>query len=249
MKVLFDIPSDGAILTPSSEDENLPATNIQTPHTSDADVWRTTGNDEFVDIDMGRIITVDSIGLIGNLTEQADITIAASSVPGTDLGINPEFEQQIDASIHPTIFATFPPIAGRFYRVSFRDLSIPMIAIGRLALGAYLKTPGIRPNPKISYHDTSIEQLTIGGQVSGAQGYEYRTFQCSLPNIKQQDKDRLVEWKRTVQRHIPFFIQIWSRDDRQLDYPVYAKIDQNGFTFSYTKAGIYTLGIRLREVF
>lgn len=246
MKVLYSPASDGATLTASTANTNFPVNNVISVYTSE--YWRSTAaTSQYIGLDFGTATPVSAIGIISNLTSSATITIYGSATGA--FGGEEVLVHTVTAVSVPTIFETFTSVSYRYYRVNMSDATLSYIQVGRLALGAYWDAPDIRPNPKLGYDESTITDLSIGGQSYGVAGYQFREYDVSFPKVTQAEKENFRAFFAAVKNYIPFFVNIWDCAAYTLDTPVYAKIDQRGFIFSWNSANIYSTGLKLREVF
>ena len=250
MRILWDNLLDDYTPTASTEAAGYPATNAQQQHLSQ--VWRTTGlaAETFaIDAGAGNTITCDCAFVAGhNLTSGVNIHVQACN-DGTYAA--PTVDEHITYRAG-TMCVFFASIAARYWRFIATDAGNTdgYIAIGRLALGAFLQMPPVEPGVALPLYSSSLVQQSVSGQSYGDKGKVFQRPAFTFPIITSAEKALIDVMFRAVDQVYPVFLVIWE-DSLTAQGPIYCRINQDTLDWKKApEAGLsYSVDIEFMEEF
>lgn len=198
-----------AAISASSEETDLPATNVAHPFRTYK--WRATGDsNETITIDLGSEYSVLAVALIGhNFSSGAAIKYQSSN----DSDFDPLIADEALTWRNGIIFKFLTSNSARYHRVNIQDASNPdgYVELGRLFLGDYFE-------PVKNFHmrfsdggdDLSTVSPSEGGQIFGDEKSERRklglnwTAPVSMNNDDKQDFQAFVQSVKTTRPFVLF---------------------------------------------
>lgn len=180
----------GVLITATSANLLLPASNVVNPHI--ARKWRgtTTGSDSII-IDMGAPITFDTMAVFGLVADQ--VIAKASLVDAT--GAAGEIYSDtvaVDQAYLDTIHLTTPRSA-RYFRFELTK-SASFVEAGRVFIGSRTQFAYnfVKGWSRV-WIDTSLRSRTRGGQTQVWPDNVYRSYDVSFDFLTKADRDGFVE--------------------------------------------------------
>lgn len=203
------IDLDGISIAASSEEEDLPVSNIAHPFRTY--VWRSTDDtSETITIDLLSAYSVLCAAIIAhNLTSGATITYESSN----DSGFSTLIADETLTWRSGVIFVFLTSNTARYHRFTFADASNPdgYIEIGRAFLGNYLEPEGRNFHEKYTDggEDLSLISSAEGGQVFGDEKSEKRKFGFNWTSpitLNNNDKGAFQDFFQTVKTTVSFLL-------------------------------------------
>jgi len=187
-----------AMISASSEEEDLPVANIAHPFRSYK--WRTTGDsDETATIDLAAEYNPLAVAIIDhNLTSGAVITYESSN----DADFDPLISQETLTWRAGIIFLFLATNSARYHRINFQDSSNPdgYIEIGRVFLGDYFEpTKNFHMNYSDGGDDLSVVSAAEGGQLFGDERDERRKLGLNWTAPVWMNNDDKLDFQAFVQ--------------------------------------------------
>lgn len=215
------IDATGVTFTESSEQTDLPSSNVATDLPSQ--VWRTGTSTalETLVIDLGSASTVTSC-IIHNHTLTAGDSLIKIQGNATDSWGSPSVDETLTYAA-TTLYKVFTGGAYRYWRFTFTKASAGVTRdIGRIFLGAYV-APSKEPNRngyKRKTVDRSLEQRTLGGQTYTWRRDSYRAPSLDFSSLDATQAAQLDALEAAVGTHKPWFFYLSGIHDT----PIYCKL-------------------------
>lgn len=230
MRLHWDNLIDTATLSTDNGDPNYPLSSIQAIHLTEAFRFADMAGG-YIDIDLGSAKAVSSIGIIGNLSASATITLKGNS---SESWAAPPLDETITAAdrnlIHYFTEATY-----RYWRLEIADSGNPdgYIEVSRVFLGTYAQLPGIRPEMSLAREDLSSREFSPTGQPFSVVRPKRISFNVDFPSIEEKDRESLLSAFNKNGIHYPMFIAVWE-ESFDVQEPVYGLFNEN---IEFNKAG------------
>lgn len=213
---------DSATLTSDNADPNYPLSAIQGIHLTEAFRFADlTGG--YIDIDLGSAKAVSSVGIIGNLTASATITIKGNS---TESWAAPPVDETVTA-YDRNLIEYFTEAEYRYWRLEIADSGNPdgYIEIGRIFLGTFAQLPGIKPEMSLEREDLSSREFSPTGQAFTVVRPQRISFSVNFPSIEEDDRKNMLDAFKQNGIHTPMFVAVWE-ESFDVQEPVYVLFDK-----------------------
>lgn len=192
---------DGATITSSSEETNLPDDNVVDAFVSK--VWRATGDSsEWIKFDLGSAVNIKMVGLFNhNLSSGATVKLQANA---TDVWTSPSYDVTLTWNAYKIV--KFLDETYRWWRITFADGSNPdnYIEVGRIVGGDYLEpTYNIVDGFTKGLVDPSYIKPVEGLETYASARSKYWTYTLSwlwLTRAVQDDLQDMFETIGTTER-------------------------------------------------
>jgi len=223
VRFMYDNLIDSATLTESSQQDTLPAENIQN-HLK-TKVWRTgaTVASEYVVIDMGSAQSVTCVVIHAHNLTASDTGIALEGNTADSWGA-PAFTQSLTRVDGP-ISAYFAAQSYRYWRITFtKSSSAETRDIGRVFLGTYYEAvQNITPTGlNIRKTDTTKTDESIGGQSYADIRPIRRDISLSFSNYLHAQYTQFEVIADAVGIHTPLFVSL-DHDSEPVTWLYYVK--------------------------
>lgn len=214
---------DTATLTTNNGNPNYPLSSIQQIHLTEAFRFGTIDGG-YIDIDLGSAKAVSSIGIIGNLTASATITIKGNT---TESWASPAISESVIA-YDRNLIEYFTEASYRYWRLEIADSSNPdgYIEIGRVFIGTYAQLPGIRPEMSLAREDLSTREFSPTGQPFSVVRPQRISFNVDFPSITESERQDILDAFKANGIHTPMVIAVWE-ESFDVQEPVYGLFNEN----------------------
>jgi hypothetical protein len=213
----------GASLTATNGDPNYPVSALLDIHLTN--VFRfvdlTGGN---IDIDLGSAQAVSSVGIIGNLTASATITLKGnSSVSWTSPPVN---ETMVAADRN--LMHYFTETSYRYWRIEITDSGNPegYIEVANIFLGNYLQMPPVAPDSSHEDESMSSRQFSPNGQPFSVVRPQRQRFSFTYPAVSESERQALRGAFAEVGIHTPVWLVVWE-NSFDVQEPAYVLFEEN----------------------
>jgi len=204
-----------ATLTPTTENTEFPATNVQNFQPSKQ--WNTLGTitAETLVIDLGSAMTVDTFIVAGHNFDGTETSVKIQG-NATDSWGAPTVDETMTVVVGEPFKATFASNNLRFWRFIFTKAAAANIKkVGRLWLGEEIDT-GALGDPDYkgvtdTTNDRSVVSKSIGGQTYIEIKNQFKSFTLNMSLVPEATMATYVTEFDTLGTSIPYFIIISSQ--------------------------------------
>ncbi|KUL94330.1 hypothetical protein DK26_15065 [Bosea sp. WAO] len=190
--------ADASAISASSFAQLTPPTMLQNPHV--ARKWRgTAGAAEHVTVDLGAVVTIDCVALMGvNLSEAGISRIRASSADSSALDGAAHDSGAASGRIdprYPQLIHLLPaPVSARYLRIDLEEPAAAFVEAGRLFVGL---TEQLRINFAYGWDRAWVDPSRVtksrGGQSYIDRADPYRLLNLTFGHLDEAQRYGLVE--------------------------------------------------------
>lgn len=190
---------------------------------------------------------------IGKMSDEVVVTLEANSSDSWD---SPLYSKELiytESALYLDLDETY-----QYFRLVFSDENVTDIQFGVISIGgSYLQMPAVSPKCEIFYSTTSENSVSIGGQISGDEGYDYMETAFTFPMISEYPetfdgelvatRKEIKELWENVKNITPVWVFLWANNLDEFP-PVFCIIDQKKLSFKKTTyEKIYSTTLNLKE--
>lgn len=199
-----------------------------------------------IDFDLGAVKDFDTMAIAGNNFTNIDYTISWA-VDDIETPDGTKYYAYAGAQWTSIITLALSNVAARYVRLSIADAqqTDTYLQIGRVAIGAAVQMPGIRPIYDVDHITNANRVISQSRQVYGGPVVIYRRVNVSFPNI--DDQSELLEFFKEVDLYSPFFVQ-FDADCPMKEEALYAVVSEDTLPFNFNDT-FYTSRLSFEEVF
>lgn len=192
--------ADAGMVSATSEQITLPATNVQT-----ADIarrWRSVeAGAAALILDLGSSKALDTVAVMGTTMSAAGtarVRVSSIDTSGLSGDIHDSGALAVSATYGQVVHLIAAPVTGRYVRIDFVDPDAAYIEAGRLLVAPRKQFAiNFAYNWQVTTTDRSIISKSRGGQTLVWQDNLYRTVELPFEQIVESDRHDFIE---TIER-------------------------------------------------
>jgi hypothetical protein len=252
MKIYTTDEMTAATLTPSTENTQFPAVNVQNFQPTNR--WYTLGTQaaETLVIDLSTATLVDTLIVAGHNFDGTETTVKIQG-NATDSWGGPTVDETMTVIVGQPFKKKFTGQSLRFWRFIFTKAAAGDIKqVGRLWLGNQIDT-GTDGDPNytgaaVTTIDRSVVVKSIGGQSYIEIKQQFESFKLDLSIVPETAMLQYVTEFRLMGTHTPYFIVISSQDP--LDRIWYVRNTNNlgRKVKAFNSSFLWNTGLDLEEI-
>lgn len=226
MRTIYNNLIDVNTITPSTEDSDYPASNLQEIHLTST--WRTTAltaQTLVINAGSGNVMSANCIVIANhNLSGSASISIQAATA---DSWGSPAASAAVAWRDGIIVFYFASDLSFQYYRLLLDDQANTdgYLEMGRVSLAEFMEfDPSSISNFVIEDVRTDSVADTITNQMYADQGVGYRTFEYRFPHTSFTNFDKVRTLWDTVGRHKPFFFMNFTSRFTEIE-PAYVRLE------------------------
>lgn len=184
--------ADDAIVSASSQELLLPATNIQNPHV--ARKWRAIFNSASVVLNFGALTSIDTVALMGLTAATYRIRLSSVDTSGAAGDLYDSGTLSVDQTYLQAVALITAPVSGQYLRIDLEDSAGDYVELGRLFAG--LRTAlaiNFAWNWSSTTTDRSLRAKTRGGQTQVFADNLYRSLDLTFQFLSESERHGIIE--------------------------------------------------------
>lgn len=238
---------DSAIITPSSEDANFPASNLKDPRRTK--VYRSTTSSDFLGIDFGTAKEIDSFFIVGDPRTGLGISSITVEIDPGGNWFMPAFSQTVtlDDEFNMGVIV-FPIINSQYAKISFTS-SGSFCELSKIFIGKHIDL-GRGPSFNWSYQSTDLSKIQENryGQKFVDTIIRQKKINMSFSLLSKDQLAQLLEIIDSKSNTLPFFIELGDdtiiNNHNRFSGMVYLSSIPSVSNSSFAR---YALGLQLEE--